>query len=167
MTVTALSPADAGVAVGDFFVRSWGYDQTNVTFYRVVGLTPKGVRVQEWSSATVDDNGPTTHVVPGDGPRVMPEWPAVGQDELNACRTCRQHADDTWGPGVSASAVRWCDEHGPRPTEAPVQVKRLSAFTSERVPSASGVYIAVGAYNDHASRWDGKPAYETGAGWGH
>lgn len=163
MTVTTVTPADAGVAVGDFFVRSWGYDQTNVDFYRVVGLTPKGVRLQQWSSATVDDNGPTTHVVPGDGPRVRPEWPDTGQDELNACRTCRAYADDTWGPATPASAVRWCVDHGPRDTEAPVQVKRLSSHGVDY----PGVYVAVGPYGDHASKWDGKPEYETGAGWGH
>lgn len=30
------------VKVGDIFVRSWGYDQTNVNFYEVVRVTPSG-----------------------------------------------------------------------------------------------------------------------------
>lgn len=69
MPLTTVAPTDVGVAVGDFFVSTWGYDQTNVDFFKVVGLTPKGVRVQKWSSKLVDDNGPITHVVPGECPR--------------------------------------------------------------------------------------------------
>jgi hypothetical protein len=34
------------VKIGDHFASSWGYDQTNVDFYEVVGLTPKGVRLR-------------------------------------------------------------------------------------------------------------------------
>lgn len=63
------TPAECGVSVGDFFVASWGYDQTNVDFYKVVGLTPKGVKVQKWTSACVRDNGPQVYVVPGPEPR--------------------------------------------------------------------------------------------------
>lgn len=68
MAATLLSPAEAGVKVGDFFVASWGYDQTNIDFYKVVGLTPKGLKVQAWSSALVDSDGYSDRVVPGDGP---------------------------------------------------------------------------------------------------
>lgn len=51
--------------VGDFFYASWGYDQTNIDFFRVVGLTPKGVRLQHWTSACAPDS---ERVVPGDRP---------------------------------------------------------------------------------------------------
>lgn len=34
------------VEVGDIFYSSWGYDQTNVDFYEVVGLTPSGKSVK-------------------------------------------------------------------------------------------------------------------------
>lgn len=162
MSVTAVAPADAGIKVGDFFARSWGYDQTNVDFYKVVGLTGKGVRAQRWSSAVVDDNGPITHVVPGEGPRRLTVWPQPGQAELDACRTCRGYSDSQWGPGVPASAVRWCDEHGPHIEDAPVETKRLSSYDGGR-----SAYIAVGPYADHARKWDGEPMYETGSGWGH
>lgn len=167
MTTTAtraVAPAAVGVGVGTVFVRSWGYDQTNVNFYRVVGLTPKGVKVQEWAAATVDDDGgPITHVVPGAGPRRVTEWPPADAAELNACRTCRRYADDQWGPGVSASAVRWCDEHGPREQDAPIKTARLSIYPGERARP----YVTVTRYRDHAYLWDGTPMYETGAGWGH
>ena len=69
MTVTYVSPADAGVKVGDYFVCSWGYDQTNVDFYKVVALTPKGMKVQQWQTAT-DHSDYHDYMVPGDGPEV-------------------------------------------------------------------------------------------------
>lgn len=70
MAVATVSPTEVGVKVGDFFYTSWGYDQTNVDFYKVVGLTPKGVKVQEWTSKAVSDEGPQVQVVPGDSPKV-------------------------------------------------------------------------------------------------
>ena len=48
---------DQGVQVGDLFACSWGYDQTQVDFYEVVGLTPSGksVRVQKVHQENVTD----------------------------------------------------------------------------------------------------------------
>lgn len=59
-------------AVGAFYVRSWGYDQTNINFYKVIEVTASGksVRLQEWGSRLVSEaGGPSESVVPGDGPR--------------------------------------------------------------------------------------------------
>jgi hypothetical protein len=42
-----------GVEVGAIFCWSWGYDQTNVDFYEVVGVTAKSVRVREIASEPV------------------------------------------------------------------------------------------------------------------
>jgi hypothetical protein len=65
------SPALADlVKVGDFFSCSWGYDQTNVDFYEVVGLTAKSVKLIPAASAQVDDQGHgITHVAPLAGTR--------------------------------------------------------------------------------------------------
>ena len=30
---------------GDILVSSWGYEQTNIDFYKVVGVTPKSVKI--------------------------------------------------------------------------------------------------------------------------
>jgi hypothetical protein len=57
--------------IGDFFVASWGYDQTNIDFYRVLGLTPSGksVRVQRVQSARLSSDGyGSDKVVPTDIP---------------------------------------------------------------------------------------------------
>jgi hypothetical protein len=55
MTSTVTSAQDRteaarkGVKLGDVFYRSWGYDQTNVNFYEVVGFTAsnKSMRLRE------------------------------------------------------------------------------------------------------------------------
>lgn len=59
------------VEVGAFFKCSWGYDQTNVDFYKVVGVsaTGKTIKVQMWSSSADGDRR-----VPGDKPRTYPRW---------------------------------------------------------------------------------------------
>lgn len=57
-----------GVKVGDFFYSSWGYDQTNIDFYKVVGITPSGksVKVRQWSSKRVGGSEYSDSMVPGE-----------------------------------------------------------------------------------------------------
>lgn len=65
-----MTQTQQAVGIGSVFVCSWGYDQTNVDYYRVVGVTKSGksVKVQKWSSkitgtdrVAVDlDGGPFT-----------------------------------------------------------------------------------------------------------
>lgn len=83
--------------IGKFFVCSWGYDQTNIDFYRVVGATAKCVKIQEWSAKRDDRQ----RLVPGEGPRI-----------------CVRYAYD---------GVTGYDTHARREvsTEAKVQLKRL------------------------------------------
>lgn len=62
------SPEETGVKVGDFFVHSWGYDQTNVDFYEVVGLTPASVKVRRAQKKVVSGEGsPSEDVIPVSG----------------------------------------------------------------------------------------------------
>jgi hypothetical protein len=42
----AMTVETQAIQVGDLFQSSWGYDQTNVDFYEVVGLTPSGKSVR-------------------------------------------------------------------------------------------------------------------------
>ena len=59
------APVSEGVAVkvGDVFVESWGYDQTNKDFYEVVGVTPSGksVRLRAVASKVVEPDGVEGH----------------------------------------------------------------------------------------------------------
>lgn len=62
---TTTEPNVLGVKVGDFFYASWGYDQTNVDFYKVVGLTAKCVKIVKVGNKTVSTDSYSTKVVPG------------------------------------------------------------------------------------------------------
>ncbi len=68
-TSTKTSPTNVhGAKIGDTLVSSWGYDQTNIDFFRVVSVTPKSVRVLRCETTIVASNSPLTHdaVVPGE-----------------------------------------------------------------------------------------------------
>jgi hypothetical protein len=69
-----------GIKVGDYFVSSWGYDQTNIDFYRVLGVTAQSVRVQKWTSRQVGSQGIDNLVVPGDVPHEG--WVWEGNDSV-------------------------------------------------------------------------------------
>lgn len=43
-----------GCLVGDIFYASWGYDQTNVDWYQVVGVTRANIKVKPIGSWIVD-----------------------------------------------------------------------------------------------------------------
>ena len=53
--------------IGDILYSSWGYDQTNIDFYEVVGLTAKTVTLQEIGSKVVKDHGHTIELMPVPG----------------------------------------------------------------------------------------------------
>ncbi len=40
--------------LGDILSSSWGYDQTNVTFYEVVGVTKSSVRIRKIAGTIVE-----------------------------------------------------------------------------------------------------------------
>lgn len=65
-TRTAMpNPVDLGVKVGDIFYSSWGYDQTNIDFYEVVGLTGASVKIRPIDKQTVSNpHAPQVQVVP-------------------------------------------------------------------------------------------------------
>lgn len=59
--------SNEGIKVGDFFYNSWGYDQTNIDYYKVVALVGKSsVKLLPVVSKTVSSNPPAEMVVPGD-----------------------------------------------------------------------------------------------------
>lgn len=50
----AIEPEKQEVKVGDIFYTSWGYDQTNVEFYKVVRATKSSVWVQQTGQTRED-----------------------------------------------------------------------------------------------------------------
>ncbi|TGN64200.1 hypothetical protein EXE59_09740 [Nocardioides eburneiflavus] len=63
---TSLNPTSLGIKVGDIFVSSWGWDQTNIDYYEVVALTAASVKVVEVGFTKVGDefDGMYEQVVP-------------------------------------------------------------------------------------------------------
>jgi hypothetical protein len=58
---------DKGYEVGDILEGSWGYDQTNVDFYRVVRRTPSTVWMQPLATVHSAEVGfMTTRATPGE-----------------------------------------------------------------------------------------------------
>lgn len=130
------------VKVGDFFVSSWGYDQTNIDFYKVVGITKSGksVKVQMWSSAlSPTDSGHFTveKVVPGPGPATYNDWSAATPEM------------DEWERRQAVVQKPY-----------PVETKRL------RLGGYKGASFTVNSYSN-AYLWDGKAKSQTASGYGH
>jgi hypothetical protein len=97
--------------VGDILVSSWGYDQTNVDFYQVVAVSPKG-------GVTIREIG-------------------------------KEFAGETGGPSEKVVAV-------PNSFTGPPMKKRPTPYGSVKISSYA-----------RAFKWDGKPAHQTGAAYGH
>lgn len=127
------------VKVGDIFVASWGYDQTNIDFWQVTKTTAKSVWVQQVESHTVGETRTSNVVMP----------------MKDAFKTEWVHPTDEDGHYL-------LDEHGGFVTEHQVRppvLKRLDLSGS--VPSIK-VFDWANAY-----LWDGKGRNETKPEYGH
>lgn len=150
MPVAVSSPesvtvGEVTVKVGDFFECSWGYDQTNVDFYKVVGFTKSGksVHLQKWSQASVEGHeGPHDSVVAGGSP-VMVSVRKAGVTE-----------DEYWAMDF------WDRQAVTEEVPSPVFTKRLS------FGGYKGASVSMNSYSN-AYLWDGKAQYQTGAYHGH
>lgn len=58
MTENLTTTNEFGVNVGDIFYTSWGYDQTNVNYYKVIRVTAKSAEVVPIGSHIVEAHGP-------------------------------------------------------------------------------------------------------------
>jgi hypothetical protein len=50
--------------VGDILYSMWGYDQTNIDYYQVVGVTAKGISIREIGKKYVGSSGTEDKVMP-------------------------------------------------------------------------------------------------------
>ena len=68
------------VKVGSIFYSSWGYDQTNIDWYEVVGLTGKGVKVRliesnkEYDGSMIGSCMPRVGMYVGDSKTKQLRW---------------------------------------------------------------------------------------------
>ena len=132
-----------GPQVGDILVSSWGYDQTNVDFWRVVGLTPsaKSARIVQLGLEVVERSTGSEQVVP----YLHDLWlhadynayvPAVRRESEPTTSLIRWFDRRSWVNGRTVVEETWC------------------------------VGVPVGHRNT-ARRWDGRPVHQTAFGWGH
>lgn len=126
-----------GVKVGDVFTCSWGYDQTNVDFYRVIKTTASGVWVQQWQAAHVDTEGPHDRLTVGGAPKTEVDWSEVDQD-----------------------ADYWDQQEQKKLREVEPEFHKTVAGYQGRVAFTVNSFSV-------ATLWDGAPEYQTGAGYGH
>jgi hypothetical protein len=49
-----MNNTESNIKTGTIFRMSWGYDQTNVNFFQVTRMTPKGVYVREINYESVE-----------------------------------------------------------------------------------------------------------------
>jgi hypothetical protein len=119
------------VKPGQFFYSSWGYEQTNVDFYKVIAVTAKSVKIQQWSVKATDDR----RVIPGDKPytRTVTDWSQVTATDWD-------------------ERVRQCRE---AQTEVPVgvQLKRVQTWSDRPA-------LVLTSYSN-AYLWDGASKYDT------
>ncbi len=71
-----------GVKVGDVFVESWGYDQTNIDYYEVVRLMPQSVELVHIPAKTVGE-GERLRLVPDVGARHEPRTFNNGMPDMS------------------------------------------------------------------------------------
>jgi hypothetical protein len=132
---------EAGIVVGDILVSSWGYDQTNIDYYKVIAVTAKGVRMQAWKSANGGPcEGTYDYVIPGDGPKTSQRCTLTGE---------AFYASDYWTR----------QEHMVT-EEAPIKFHRV------RGTDRKSAYISLTSYSG-AHLWSGTPQTQTAIGFGH
>jgi hypothetical protein len=131
--------------IGTFLATSWGYDQTNVDFYKVVGHTKSGKSciLQKWSAKRDPSSvGSCDYLGPGDGPAQVAVWEDIPEAEREASGT-------PW--------IDWIDKRRTGEYEdVPTFVHRARWHGDSTT-----------VHGHYAKIYDGVPVYATAPGWGH
>jgi hypothetical protein len=74
-------PATATAQPGDVFVRSWGYDQTQVDYYEIVEVSASGktAKARKLKTAVADSAGQGERVTAATGPDRFADNPACSR----------------------------------------------------------------------------------------
>lgn len=124
--------AELGIEVGDVFVSTWGYDQTNVDFYEVVAVTPKSVKILSIGNEKVG-YGIETRLLPSPGAYLEKRVQTMTTDEN----------------GLPSFEVTF---EVPEPMLKRVQ-SYLDPYTGE-----DSIYLTMNTYSS-ASLWNGERSY--------
>jgi len=93
--VTRIDGPKADAKVGDIYVCSWGYEQTNIDYYQVVRVLPKSVVVQAIDSTRSYD-----------GPMHGQSFP-IANRFCGEERTVRLRVDGTGGTSFRVNSFSW------------------------------------------------------------
>ena len=94
------------IQVGDIFVDSWGYDQTNVDFYKVTKKLKASIKIVKIASETITDLNSSLLVVPRESIHCSKEITKVPQDGY--IRTSSfSHATPWSGKPMHETAAGW------------------------------------------------------------
>lgn len=111
-----------GVAVGTIFDCHWGYDQSNVDWYEVVGVTKTGVQIREVATTMADDG---RQVLPVAGKYIGAKRHRKVKVYESACRGCDEclatpgaHGRSVWINLTSYSGASPWDGHAKYDTTA-------------------------------------------------
>lgn len=129
--------------VGAFLATSWGYDQTNVEFYKVVGHTKSGKSciLQPWTSRRDPASSMCScdYVGVGEGPLQVALWEEIPEAEREA------------------SGTPWIDRRRSG------EYKDAETFVHRARWRGQSTTVK----GHYAKVWDGTPQYATATGWGH
>lgn len=101
-----------GVKVGDYFYCAWGFDQTNVDFYKVVRVTASKAEILPVAGRSVNDHGYSNDVVPSDQPREYDVLIGVNRGDAKRTKLCTTKAGYQGRPTiVLKSGEHWAWPH--------------------------------------------------------
>ena len=98
MTTTISDPQ-----AGDHLVASWGYDQTNATFYKVTKRTPKMVTLVEVQAEKFED---TDRLAPTRKPVFHHDWKICEVDDFHSPAASNHREQPCYSPKVIRRKVQ-------------------------------------------------------------
>ena len=88
----------------EYFVSTWGWEQTNVTFYKVIKKSAKTVTVIEVSSNRIyTENGHYVAMPSDENPR----WAKVMRKKIKNCSLSGDAKEDFINVSSYSNAYRW------------------------------------------------------------
>jgi hypothetical protein len=133
------------IEIGDIFYDSWGYDQTNIDFYKVIKKTKAMVWLRAIGQTYLEQTGFMSEYVTADPEKEIFKTDWIKPEDIEA--------------GWEKVEVEW---HECRNAQENGLIKvQTPAITAHRPQFASyGTYIRIEGYR-HARYWDGQKKYQS------
>jgi hypothetical protein len=137
------------IEIGDIFYSSWGYDQTNIDFYKVIKKTAKMIEIREIGQVYMESNSSMSEYVVADPENELFKYDWVSPDKIEK--------------GWEKVEVPWhenqiAQENGYIKVRTPAVSKHYPVFNNY---SGSGsVSIKIGGYK-YGQYWNGKKQFQS------